>query len=276
MFKIGEFSRLARVPVKTLHFYDEIGLFVPQQVDPFTSYRYYTFAQLPRLNRILALRGLGFTLEQIRDLLDEPLTPNEVQGMLRLRRAQLQQEANAALERLAQVEIRLRQITQEKQEMSNVDVLIKAVESVTIVGAREVVTDPANMRERCIALNDACVRLIKAHSLQTDWRSFALYHDNQNGIDVEMAYQVTPPTRDIPANGAIVHALPGAQVAYAVYQGSYDDFGTVGWLHNAVREWITANGYVVSGACREYYLQPPRGDSDTNGVMEIQYPVVKR
>ena len=49
MFKIGDFSNLTRVPVRTLHYYDEIGLFKPQQVDPFTGYRYYSFEQLPRL-----------------------------------------------------------------------------------------------------------------------------------------------------------------------------------------------------------------------------------
>lgn len=275
MFKIGEFSRLARISVKTLHFYDEIGLFVPEVIDPFTNYRYYTFAQLPRLNRILALKGLGFSLDQIRELMDAPLTPDEVRGMLRLRRAQLQQEVDASLEKLSQVEIRLSQIEQEHQ-MATVDVLLKPVEVGIIVGAREVVADPAQMRERCLALNDACARLIKANSLKTDWLSFALYHDNQNGIDVEMAYRVEPPKAEVGASaGATVHSLPGGQVAYAVYQGSYDDFGAVGWLHNAVQEWIAANGYTVTGACREYYLQPPKGGADANGVMEIQYPVTK-
>jgi DNA-binding transcriptional MerR regulator len=65
MFKIGDFSNLTRVPVRTRHYYDEIGLFRPQHVDPFTGYRYYSFEQLPRLNRILALKDLGFALEQI-------------------------------------------------------------------------------------------------------------------------------------------------------------------------------------------------------------------
>jgi len=45
MLKIGEFSRLSQVTVKTLHYYDEIGLLTPAQVDPFTDYRYYTLDQ---------------------------------------------------------------------------------------------------------------------------------------------------------------------------------------------------------------------------------------
>ena len=63
MFKIGEFSKLSQVTVKTLRYYDEIGLLKPAEVDRFTSYRYYSARQLPRLHRILALKDLGLSLE---------------------------------------------------------------------------------------------------------------------------------------------------------------------------------------------------------------------
>ncbi|MBM3146155.1 MAG: MerR family transcriptional regulator, partial [Chloroflexi bacterium] len=59
MLKIGDFSKLSRVSVKTLRYYDGIGLLKPLQVDRFTAYRYYSYEQLPRLNRILALKDLG-------------------------------------------------------------------------------------------------------------------------------------------------------------------------------------------------------------------------
>jgi len=272
MFKIGEFSRLAHVPLKTLRYYDEIGLFQPTQTDPFTNYRYYTFEQLARLNRILALKGLGFTLEQVRELLNEALTSDELRGMLRLRRAQLQQQITIAAERLLQIEVRLEQIEQENATMA--DVLIKQVTEVTLVGAREVVPTPDQMRERCIALNALASQFIQHENLQTDWVSFALYHDNQNGIDVEMAYavQLSGPVPK-PDGKTTLHTLPKATVAYAVYQGSYDDFGAVGRLHGAIHEWVAANGYRMAGASREYYLRPPQGPNDAQAVMELQYPV---
>src|SRR5438105_12762660 len=61
MIKIGEFSKLVQVPVATLRYYDQVGLLKPVEVDRFTGYRYYSASQLPRLNRILALKGLGFS-----------------------------------------------------------------------------------------------------------------------------------------------------------------------------------------------------------------------
>lgn len=55
MFKIGDFSKLSRVSVKTLRYYDEIGLLKPVGVDRFTRYRYYSAEQLPLLHRTESL-----------------------------------------------------------------------------------------------------------------------------------------------------------------------------------------------------------------------------
>ncbi|NMC53344.1 MAG: MerR family transcriptional regulator, partial [Chloroflexi bacterium] len=71
MIKIGDFSNLAHVTVKTLHHYDQIGLLRPAHIDRFTGYRYYTLEQLARLNRILALKDLGFSLDEVRQMLGE-------------------------------------------------------------------------------------------------------------------------------------------------------------------------------------------------------------
>jgi DNA-binding transcriptional MerR regulator len=65
MFKIGDFSKISQVSIRSLRHYDEIGLFKPAHTDPFTGYRYYSADQLPRLNRIIALRTLGLSLEEI-------------------------------------------------------------------------------------------------------------------------------------------------------------------------------------------------------------------
>ena len=91
MFKIGDFSKLSRVSVKTLRYYDELGLLKPTYVDRFTGYRYYSADQLPRLNRILALKDLGFSLEQTMRLLEGALVPAQMREILRMKQAELQQ-----------------------------------------------------------------------------------------------------------------------------------------------------------------------------------------
>ena len=103
MFRIGEFSRFSRVSVKMLRHYDELGLLSPARVDPVSGYRYYSAGQLPRLNRLLALKDLGFRLEQIKVLLAEDLSLEEIRGMLKLRRAELEQQVRIASGHFAQV-----------------------------------------------------------------------------------------------------------------------------------------------------------------------------
>lgn len=91
MLKIGEFSTIARVSDVLLRHYDQLDLFKPAYVDPDSGYRYYTIDQLPDLNRILALRDLGFSLEQVGRLVSDNISAEEVQGMLKLKRAQIEQ-----------------------------------------------------------------------------------------------------------------------------------------------------------------------------------------
>ena len=71
--KIGELSALWRVSVRMLRHYEKLGLLIPAETDSYTSYRYYTLDQLPRLNRIIALKELGFSLEQVGDILANSL-----------------------------------------------------------------------------------------------------------------------------------------------------------------------------------------------------------
>jgi len=275
MFKIGDFSKLTRVPIKTLHHYDEIGLFKPLYVDRFTSYRYYSFEQLPQLNRILALKDLGFTLEQIAHLLDENLSADEIEGMLRLRRAELEQQVEAVTERLARVEARLSQIKREGKMAEN-EIVLKKVVAVKIISAREVVPTPEQMRERCMALMDEVCAVMEAQKIKSDGVTLALYHDhNDAGIDVEMAAFIDSATPDQQHGRVKVYTLPKVEaMASAVYRGSYDAFAAVGQLHADVGRWIEANHFQITGPSREIYLQTPqRPDSD--GVMEIQFPVAK-
>jgi DNA-binding transcriptional MerR regulator len=89
MLKIGEFSKFRQVSVKTSRYYDSLGLLTPQMIDPITGDRYYSFDLLPRLNRILALKEFGFSLEQIDQLLNNDLTAEQLRGMLRLKQAEI-------------------------------------------------------------------------------------------------------------------------------------------------------------------------------------------
>ncbi|WP_345711887.1 helix-turn-helix domain-containing protein, partial [Kineococcus glutinatus] len=131
MFSIGEFATVARVSVRMLRHYDALGLLPPAVVDPSTGYRSYSAAQLGRLNRVLALKDLGLTLQQVRAVLDEEVGVAELHGMLRLRRAELETQVAADAARLRAVEARLRMI-EEEGTMGTQDVVVKDTDPVRV------------------------------------------------------------------------------------------------------------------------------------------------
>lgn len=127
VLKIGEFSQLAQVTVKTLHHYDDVDLLKPAQIDKFTKYRYYTLEQLPRVHRIMALRDMGLSLEQIRLMLENELPLDEIRGMLRLRKAEAQEQMREVQQQLAMIEFRLRMIEAESN-FPELDAVVKSLD----------------------------------------------------------------------------------------------------------------------------------------------------
>jgi exosortase K len=103
MLRTGEFSKISQVSVKALRFYDEIGLLKPTSIDRATGYRYYAPALLSRLNRISALKELGFSLAEIAQLLQTDLSDDQVRVVLQRKRAELSRRIAREQVQLAQV-----------------------------------------------------------------------------------------------------------------------------------------------------------------------------
>lgn len=250
MFKVGDFSKLSRVSVKMLRHYDEIGLLKPAWVDPATDYRYYAAEQLPRLNRILALKDLGFTLDQIAGLLraGDDLTAEQLQALLAEKRAQIELELQRQQARLAAVEARLRQIA--AKGPSAYEVVLRSVPPLLVATLRKVLPTVDDME---VLFNDV-ERFVAGHGARAAAAPLALYHDaeyREQEVDVEVAI---PVTRPLPAHGPILtRELPAvAALACVVHVGRYT---TIGAASHALYLWVEANGYRAAGPNREVYLR---------------------
>lgn len=113
MLSIGEFAMHGGVSVRMLRHYDALGLLVPAAVDEWSGYRRYEPVQLARLNRVVTLKDLGFTLEQIGPILDADVSAAQLRAMLLMRRAQLAQQIADDHATLDDIERRLRMIEEE-------------------------------------------------------------------------------------------------------------------------------------------------------------------
>ena len=216
MIKIGEFSKLVQVPVPTLRYYDQMGLLKPIQVDRLTGYRYYSVSQLPRLNRILALRGLGFSLEQIAEALDEGLTPEQMRGMLRLRHTQISQQLVEMQDQLLEVENRLQQIEREA-EISTYDVILKPVVPLLVAEVRAILpkhSDSSSLFGEVYEAIKPYVNEALHPNPEQGGQTLVLWYDTEfKETDVDGAAAFMLRTR-IPESGRVkVHELPAAMMA---------------------------------------------------------------
>ena len=270
MIRIGDFSKLSRVSVKTLRYYDEMGLLKPVEVDRFTGYRLYEYSQLSVLNRILALKELGFSLEEIGRLLDDGLSVEQMRGMLKLREMEARQKVREEAERLRRVEARLRQIEQEN-EMSKYDVVIKNVEAVKVASIRDVVPTPPEQG----GLWGELEGYLASQRVRSNGACFTLYHDEEykeRDWDIEVCEPITDEVAE--SRRVKVRTLPAATMACTIHNGP---FATLNEAYTAIGKWIDANGYRILGPSREIYLRPAKNGSQTDPdtVTEIQFPVEK-
>lgn len=268
MLKIGEFSRMGQVSVKALRIYDEMGLLKPALVDDWSGYRMYEVSQLPHLWKILALKDLGLTLEEVREILKENPTAEQIRGMLCVRRVQQEQRIQEEQAKLERVEHLLKIISKEGN-MPEYNVVTKKIEDMTILSIREVLPSFKMIGNQF----GLFCQYFQANKAQIAGAPFALYHDceyKEKDNDVEIAFPVVgsaPETEKIK-----LRKLSGGLMASVMHSGSYD---TIPAAYKAVADWIEANGYGISGVSREVYLQQP-GESGKEPVTEILFPIEKK
>lgn len=271
MLRIGHFAHLTQVPVRTLHYYDEIGLLKPDRVDPESGYRYYSFRQLATLNRILSLKDLGLSLDQIALMIGE-VSANEVKDMLLLRLRQLEEQKASVEAELARVAARLKLLERE-DSMSNMtyEVALKTTEPVLVASMRIVI--PTN--DRVPAFLDPAFQKVKEH-VQAQGAAvlgpcLARWHTAPDVYQNEDVEAIFPISRSVPDGREVkVYHLPVEEVAAVVHHGKFEGFAG---LHRALMEWTEANGYYLAGAYREIYHEfNPAGIS----TIEIQWPVAVR
>jgi DNA-binding transcriptional MerR regulator len=278
MFRIGDFSRMAQVTIRTLRLYDEMALLKPAHIDRFTDYRYYTIEQLPRLNRILAMKDMGFSLEEITRLLDGNLPTAQLWEMLSQKQTEIAQEVNEAQTRLARVQNRLRQIEQEGQP-PRFDVVLKKAESLSIAATREVVPMMENMSEvRCRLAKSLYTSLAEHHIKPLEPEIF-LYHSNDysdTDIDMEVGTVVEKNAKLPTGLPVTLHTLPATDTLAAI---AYD-----GDIRNVIEpvfellRWAGQHGYASNGPIRELHLWGREADDPDNDLrqvtLEVQLPLV--
>jgi DNA-binding transcriptional MerR regulator len=271
MIKIGDFARLSQVSVVTLRYYDEMDLLKPVRVDRFTGYRFYSSDQLPRLNRILALKDLGFSLEQIKLMLADGLSSEQLRGMLTMQRNEVEKRLIDEQDRLRRIETRLRQIELE-DKMPKYDVVIKNTPAMLVASRRVTIPTNDQVPQYLDAAYMEVFSYIHEQGAKQTGPHFTLWHSPSDVYENEDVEALVPIDRSSKGTAQVkVYELPSTQVAAVVHQGNFEDFQQG---HAAILEWIDANGYQIAGPYREIYIKHEKGDL-SESTTEVQFQVEK-
>lgn len=269
MLKIGEFARVGGITTATLRYYDQCGLLKPLSTDQENNYRYYTLEQLPRLNRILTFKDLGFSLEQIMHLLNEDVPLEQLRGMFKLKQAETQHLIVAEQARLTRIQARLRQIEQEEM-MSTYDIVLKHVEPLLVASVREIIPSVNAVKQPWEVLH----RYMKQQGVKQVSPNLILWHDestHEEGVDAENA---EPLATFIPETSQVkVRTLSGSTMVCTIHHGGYD---TIGQAYAALYQWTEDNQYSVIGSTRQIHLQYADDMDPSLYVTELQFPVEKK
>lgn len=272
MFKIGEFSRIARVSARLLRYYDELGLLKPGVVDASTGYRYYTSAQLQRLNRILVLRDLGLTLEQIGDVVENS-SADQLRAMLELRRADSERAVAEERTRLRHIEARIAQLDAGADVLD--DVVIRAEPAQRIVAVRDTVSSFVEARQLIGELARTLPRRLPPGALGA---VIGIAHSTEfepDSIDVELGFMLNGDVASdlAPMGQRIlrVRELPAvSHMATCVRVGLPEHAHLI---TGKIGQHVERHGYRLAGPSREVFLRPPRPDRMEESVVEMQFPV---
>jgi DNA-binding transcriptional MerR regulator len=273
MLTIGEYSRLTQVPAKTLRYYDEIDLFKPVKVDPLTAYRLYTVEQLPHLYRILSLKELGLSLNQIRVVLSENVSPEQLRGMLRLKEAQLKQTIEEEQNRLAYVANTIEQLERESS-LGHYDVILKTVPEIQVALARDTVPQKSVLGGILRTLFRTVLDFLAERKISPSGHGFTVYFDEEyrdREIDVGAAFPINASASGTKA--VSVTTLAPEMMASVIHKGSLERMQNA---YIALLTWIEKNGYQIEKASREIALQYDPNGNPEHYITEIQFPVRKR
>ncbi len=272
MLKIGDFSKLSRISIRMLRHYDEIGLLVPDAVDAFTGYRYYSESQLLLAGRIQVLKNLGFGLSVSREILEKYEDAKEMEQFLVIKKQEIEEQEQNIRQRIQMLDSTIEWLRKDGRIMGY-DVVLKTLPERYVASVRQVI--PSYQEEGLLwqALMEDTAPLHVQNG--SPCYTLAVFWDGEHkeqDVDVEVQKSVIG---SYPDTGRVkFKTVPPVQIASTTYEGSYEQIGQV---NAAVAKWIEDNGYEFAGlSFNIYHISPHETQNPEEYVTEVCYPVKKK
>lgn len=267
---IGEFSRFCQVTVKTLRHYERMKLLVPNEVDEWTRYRYYDVSQMQQLNGILRLKEMGFSLEEVRELLDEGTHMPSVKQL----EAKIQQ-AEELVKTLQDRLVLLRRMADNQNKMESMArISVQRLPAIIVASHRQILNRREDLTPLCANIVGPEIQRIGAKRVLPIY-SFVMEHEQEfksENIDTEYCEQVEQEMADTP----IVKFRRLPEIPQAVCMKCYGPYSRLFEQFTDLFNYIDQPGYQISGLHRRQYVEGPWNQKDPEKWLTIiQMPVRK-
>ncbi len=268
MYRIGPFSKMGKTTVKTLRYYDEIGLLSPAYTDPENGYRYYTTAQLMALHQIISLRQMGFSTVEIQSIMNG----RHVEGILASRKAEIVGAVRDANEQLS----RINHYMKEYKEGLHMQyqAVVKEIPECIVYSKRFIAKSYDDFFHTIPAIGEEVGKVNPTLKCAVPEYCFNIYHDGEyreQDIDVEYCEAVT--TMGQETETIKFKKMPPISVVSVMHKGPYK---TLGKAYAFIFKWIEDNGYTVTDHPRESYIDGIwNKESEEDWLTEVQVPVTK-
>lgn len=267
MFKIGDFSKLTKVSVRMLRYYDEMGLFKPAEIDFFTGYRYYSAKQITTLNLIVSLRDMGFNVADITLVISQQSDEN-LEAMLLQKKDEIENNIKAEEIKLKKINSTIKDLKKERVNM-NYNVTVKSIPSYKVISLRD--TIPSYDAEG--TLWGRLGEYIQKNNISCGNVFYATYHDEgykEGPVDVEVIMSV----EKLLNNEDKFTFKETEAIEQAVSILVPGDYLNLAPAYNFLGKWIEENNYTISGNARQVCIKGPWNEGNPNDYLsEIQIPI---
>ena len=272
MFKIGDFSKLVHVSPRMLRHYEKCGLFYPAQIDNFTGYRQYSANQIPLLNNIVLLRDMGFSIEEIGDILPRFGDQVYMDRVLCAKSAEVKSSIEAEQEKLEKLILMSNAMRKERNIMVY-EVELKKLPSVKVLSLRSIIP---HYRDEGM-LWEKLGNFIEENRVDCHSDGYSTYFDEEykeSNPEVEIAIPVDTLGK---SQGEFIY-MEYAEIPLAAtvrFSGPFD--GGYDAASEALAVWMEQNGYAFAGNLRGHVIISPSDEADPeHWLTELQAPVVKK
>ena len=265
MYRIGEFSTLSKTTIKTLRYYEKEGLLIPSYVDKETGYRFYETRQLIDLSKIISLRQIGMSIDNIREILNG----KDIIKMLELRKEEVESQISISKDQLSRINYLL------EGKYMNYEVIKKELPDYEVYYKEGMIKDFSGITEFVLKSAEECKKTnpdIKC--VEPDYCFISYLDGEYKEKDIKIRYSQAVIKSGVENDTIKFKKLKTVPAVCVYHKGSYNKLGDA---YGFIIKWIEENGYKIIEPIRERYIDGIwNKESEEDWITEIQVPVSKK